>query len=128
VNKLNASARILLIEDDVALGTVTSEVLKHLGHDVHWSPSVSEAFASLSGGQQFAAVLLDLGLGPDDGVSLVLDLRAGGYRLPPLLVFSAQPIDVLRRAADTTGAVAVLQKPCSASELDNALQRALRAH
>ncbi len=120
-----SNARVLLIEDDPALGAVTTEVLTHLGHDVAWSTSAEAAFVSLARDHAFDAVLLDLGLGGSDGVSLVNSLRSKGYELPPLLVFSAQPIDALRRAAKATGAVGILQKPCSATQLADALERAL---
>jgi DNA-binding response OmpR family regulator len=118
-------AHVLLIEDDPALGAVTTEVLTQLGHDVAWSSSADAAFSSLSRDHEFTAILLDLGLGEYDGVMLVKALRERGCDLPPLLVFSAQPIDALRRAAQATGAVGILQKPCTAHELAAALQRVL---
>lgn len=116
---------ILLVEDDVALGLVTSEVLKQLGHAVDWRTSANDAFDTLSGENHFDAVLLDLGLGNNDGVSLVDTLRKRGFELPPLLIFSAQPVDVLRLAAQATGAAGILQKPCTAVELDAAIVRAI---
>lgn len=112
---------ILLVEDDEPLGFVTSEVLKQLGHDVDWRVSANEAFDSLSRENHFDAVLLDLGLGTDDGVSLIDALRKRGVALPPLLIFSAQPVDALRFAARATGAAAILQKPCTAVQMDAAI-------
>jgi DNA-binding response OmpR family regulator len=126
MNSDRSNSHILLIEDDPALGAVTTEVLKHLGHEVDWMVSANEAFVSLSQEHDFDAVLLDLGLGADDGATLVNALRKYGHALPPLVVFSAQPLDALRRAAGITGALAILQKPCSASDLDEALRRVLR--
>ena len=122
----DSNANILLIEDDPALGVITTEVLAQLGHEVAWSTSANAAFVSLSGDHAFDAVLLDLGLGENDGVTLVKVLRERGCSLPPLLVFSAQPIDVLRSAARATGAVGILQKPCTMTQLADALQLALQ--
>lgn len=119
------SRSILLVEDDVPLGLVTSEVLKQLGHDVNWAVSANEAFDTLIGEGHFDAVLLDLGLGSDDGVALIDSLRERGCDLPPLLIFSAQPVETLRLAARATGAAAILQKPCTASEMDAAIVRAV---
>lgn len=113
--------RVLLVEDNVPLGLVTSEVLKQLGHDVDWRVSADEAFDTLSHANQFDAILLDLGLGADDGVSLIGALRQRGFALPPILIFSAQPVDALRFAARATGATAILQKPCTAVQLDAAI-------
>jgi len=124
--KLNAKKwRVLLIEDDPALGVVTCDVLRCLGLNVDWAISANNAFASLAHQHDFDAVLLDLGLGVTDGVSLINVLRAAGHRLPPLLVLSAQPPEALHRAATITGAVAILPKPCSAGDLNRALTRVL---
>lgn len=127
MNLHQISRSILLVEDDVPLGLVTSEVLKHLGHDVDWAISANQALDTLSGEMHFDAMLLDLGLGlgDDDGVSLVDTLRERGCVVPPLLIFSAQPVDVLRVAARTIGAAAILQKPCTATELDAAIAHAI---
>jgi two-component system, OmpR family, KDP operon response regulator KdpE len=126
IDNPETNARVLLIEDDPALGAVTTEVLTQLGHEVAWSTSARAAFTSLAHNHSFDAVLLDLGLGESDGVTLVTLLRNQGHELPPLLVFSAQPIDVLKRAARATGAVGILQKPCSATQLAAALERAMQ--
>ncbi len=119
------SAHVLLIEDDPALGAVTTEVLKHLGHEVVWAVSANDGFACLAQNHCFDAVFLDLGLGASDGVSLVKSLREQGCAIPPVLIFSAQPIDALLRAARTIGAATILHKPCTINELATALQRAL---
>jgi two-component system response regulator QseB len=117
--------RVLLIEDDPALGAATCDVLRHLGLNVDWVVSANDAFASLAHEHDFDAVLLDLGLGSSDGVSLIKALKEDGHRLPPLLVLSARPSEALQRAARITGAVAILAKPCSADDLNRALQRVL---
>lgn len=124
----NANAkkwRVLLIEDDPAQGVATCDVLRYLGLDVDWAVSADDAFASLAHQHDFDAVLLDLCLGVTDGVSLISALRGAGHRLPPLLVLSAQPLEALHRAAMITGAVAILQKPCSAVDLNRVLNRVL---
>ena len=108
---MNANAkkwRVLLIEDDRALGAATCDVLRHLGLNVDWAVSANDAFASLAHEHDFDAVLLDLGLGVTDGVALINELKEAGHRLPPLLVLSAQPPEALHRAAGITGAVAIL--------------------
>ena len=119
-------AHVLLIEDDPALGAVTTEVLTHLGHDVAWLHSADAAFASLSQDHHFDVVVLDLGLGANDGVTLIKTLREQGRVVPPVLVFSAQPVDVLRQAAGAIGAAAIVQKPCTSRELADALKKTLR--
>jgi two-component system response regulator QseB len=127
---MNANARkwrVLLIEDDPALAAVTCDVLRYLGLNVDWAVSANDAYASLAHEHDFDAVLLDLGLGISDGVSLINELKEAGHRLPPLLVLSAQPLEALRSAARITGAVAILAKPCSVDDLDRALKHVLSA-
>ena len=122
----NFHARVLLVEDDPGLGMATSEVLKHLGHDVAWEVSANDAYTALSQPHRFEAVVLDLGLGDSDGVTLVGALRARGHILPPILVLSAWPADAMRQAVSAIGAAMGLQKPCSMGELDAALRRTHR--
>ena len=123
----HAPIHVLLIEDDPELGAVTTEILKHLGYEMVWSASAGDGFQSLANSHRFDAVLLDLGLGSDNGVELIASLRERGRALPPLLIFSAQPIDALQQAANEIGAAAILQKPCAAADLVRALERVVRA-
>jgi DNA-binding response OmpR family regulator len=122
-----ANFRLLLIEDDPALGMVTVEVLNQLGYDVEWSASSDEAQTALSQRGHFNAMILDLGLGQENGVSLVAAMHANGYEVPPIIIFSAQPPDALIRAAAETCAVGILQKPCSVQQLETRLNAVLHA-
>ncbi|HEX6834704.1 MAG TPA: response regulator [Rudaea sp.] len=121
------NARVLLVEDDPALGMVTVEVLHQLGYRVDWSSSADEAQSALARDESFDVMILDLGLGQSHGVELIDAIRTHGYRIPPIVIFSAQPVDSLRHAAVATAAVAILQKPCSASQLEHRVQTALRS-
>ena len=72
-----------------------------------------------------AIVLLDLQLGQQRGESLIEDLRREGTRLPPLLIFSAQPMNELRHAATMISAAGILQKPCDAAAINHAIETAV---
>jgi CheY-like chemotaxis protein len=121
------TASVLLIEDDPALGMVTVEVLHELGYNVSWSVSSSDAQALFEAGRRFDAMILDLRLGQEHGVDLVDAIHADGYQVPPIIIFSAEPFDALAQAAHATAAVGILQKPCTATALENRLQKALHA-
>lgn len=118
---------VLLIEDDPTLGLVTVEVLHELGYRVSWSVSAGQARALLRADRRFDAIILDLRLGQEHGIDLIGAVRADGYELPPIIIFSAEPADTLRRAARATCAVGILQKPCSATQLESRLHAALDA-
>ena len=114
---------ILLIEDDHDLGQSTSEILK-LGHTVEWVTSADGAFKSLSR-HQFDVAIVDLTLGADSAVTMIKSLQRFGKPLPPLIIFSAQPISTIRDAVQETGAAIALQKPCSAAVIEDAIDFAV---
>lgn len=117
------SRNILLIEDDHDLGQSTSEILK-LGHKVEWVTSADAAFKSLSR-NQFDVAIVDLSLGPDSAVTMIKALQRFGRPLPPLIIFSAQPISMIRDAVQETGAAIALQKPCSTTVIQEAIDFAV---
>ena len=119
---------ILLIDDDPILGPVTIELLQVLGHRADWVESYERGFDTLSRPHDITLVLLDLQLGPQRGEDLVRALRERGIDIPPVVVFSAQPMSELRHAADVTRASAILQKPCGAKAIDHAIATAVSAY
>jgi two-component system OmpR family response regulator len=116
---------ILLVEDDVALGEITAELLATEGYAVKIAPTLGHALDDLSQPHQYCAVLLDLQLGRERGDALVRQLRRNGKALPPVVIFSAQPISELRDTAAEIGAVAFLQKPCRIAQIMGAINRAI---
>lgn len=121
------TAAVLLIDDDPVLGPVTVELLHALGHDATWVDTYERGFDTLRQPHQITIVLLDLQLGPQRGEALIGDLRRSGAPLPPLLIFSAQPMTELRNAATLIDAAGILQKPCDAMAINTAIHTALRA-
>lgn len=116
---------ILIIDDDPILGPVTVELLHTLGHRAMWVDTYERGFDALRHPEDIAIVLLDLQLGTQRGESLIADLRREGADLPPLLIFSAQPMTELRRAADMICAAGILQKPCDAAAINHAIEVAV---
>jgi len=116
---------ILLVEDDHALGEVTAELLTTEGYAVKIAPTFEVALGDLSEPHEYCAVLLDLQLGRERGDALVRQLRRKGKTLPPVVIFSAQPISELKDAAAEIGAVAFLQKPCRIAQIMSAISRAI---
>jgi DNA-binding response OmpR family regulator len=116
---------VLVIDDDPILGPVTVELLHALGYRARWVDTYERGLDELRNSRDIAVVLLDLQLGHQRGEALVEDLRREGAALPPLLIFSAQPMNELRRAASMISAAGILQKPCDAAAINHAIEAAV---
>jgi DNA-binding response OmpR family regulator len=77
--------RILLVEDDELLGDGLAAGLRHCGYNVDWLRDGESARTALST-EEYAALVLDLGLPRLDGMSLLRGLRAAGDAIPVLIL------------------------------------------
>lgn len=119
------SWRILLVEDDPALGPVTMEVLTSCGHHVLLANTFEAAYNYLRRQHAFQAILLDLQLGLQRGEDLILRLRAERFELPRIVILSAQPLSEISAAKAKIGAHSHAQKPASATQINQALDLAM---
>lgn len=115
---------ILYAEDNVACGSAIADLLDMLGYSVRWCASGRALYAALVARTPADVLLLDLGLGDEDGVDLVARARAAGVAVPPIVVFSARSQDRVERAAASLRAVGVLRKPSTSAEMIEVLERA----
>jgi DNA-binding NtrC family response regulator len=118
------AAVVLLIDDDPALGQATIDILAARGHSALLALSNEDAFHLLTAANRIDVLILDLQMGAARGESLIEDLHRAGQKVPAVIVHSAQPMPELVRAAKTVGAEVVLQKPCSAQRLMEAIELA----
>lgn len=116
--------RVLLIEDDelIAHGILAGLRAHHLTVDAVSSAAMAEAALSTV---QWDIVILDLGLPDEDGMGLLLRLRARGTALP-VLVLTARDAVEARVAGLRAGADDYLLKPFDLSELVARLHALLR--
>lgn len=77
--------RLLLVEDNERLLGLTRQALEAAGFDVDTAATAADALA-LTAELSYAAIILDLGLPDADGLFVVKRLRAGGQRLPILIL------------------------------------------
>jgi len=79
--------RVLLVEDDPALGSAVRDYLARDGHAVDWVERAGTARACLPG--NYAAIVLDLGLPDGDGLALLPDIRRQAEP-PAVLILTAR--------------------------------------
>lgn len=116
--------RLLLIEDDVALGEGIHQALSREGYTVDWvKDGTSALHALLSEG--FDLAILDLGLPKLDGLTVLKRLRDSGSALP-VLILTARDATEDRIAGLDAGADDYLIKPFDLSELKARLRALLR--
>lgn len=109
--------RILYAEDDRTCGVAISSLLELLGHDIEWFDSGAALYDALAAGPAAQVLLLDLGLGDEDGVLLIERARAAALEIPPIVVFSARSQAQIEHAALQLGAVGILRKPCTSAQM-----------
>jgi signal transduction histidine kinase/ActR/RegA family two-component response regulator len=80
------SARILLVDDEEIVRTVTADMLRDIGYDVVEFGSGSQALAALRGGLEADALVSDYLMPGMTGAALVEELRQNRIRLPALLI------------------------------------------
>ena len=117
-------AKILLAEDDPASGRFLSTAMEALGCRV---VCLADGLAALHAAtsQRFDLLVLDRRLPQLDGVSLLLQLRdhvGAASRMAPAIATSAEWDDVQRQAMRGAGFAGMLQKPCTASQLQHMLE------
>ncbi|QGW76895.1 response regulator [Pseudomonas alkylphenolica] len=116
--------RLLLIEDDVALGEGIHQALGREGYTVDWLQDGSSALHSLLS-ETFDLAVLDLGLPRLDGLEVLRRLRQSGSALP-VLILTARDATEDRIAGLDAGADDYLVKPFDLNELKARLRALLR--
>lgn len=108
-------AKILLVEDDDALGYVIADNLKQHGFEVLWSKDGADAFDTFSK-NHFDICLLDVMLPMKDGFSLAEDIRKSNQQIP-ILMLTARSMQEDRINGFRKGADDYIIKPFSMEEL-----------
>jgi two-component system OmpR family response regulator len=106
--------RILLVEDDPALGSAVRDYLKRDSHVVDWVDRLGAARACLP--ETYEVVVLDLGLPDGDGLSLLPAVRKGADA-PAVLILTARDRLSDRVRGLDAGADDYLVKPFDLPEL-----------
>lgn len=116
--------KILVVEDDTAIGSLLLRGLSAEGLAVDWLTSARTARAPLLAGAHDAAIL-DLGLPDGDGLDLCREVRTAGSEIPILMLTARTGIDD-KLDGFRCGADDYLTKPFSFAELLARLNAMLR--
>jgi two-component system response regulator QseB len=116
--------RILLAEDDRALGQALTDGLRHIGHVVDWIEDGRHAAQALAG-TRYAAAVLDWNLPRMSGIEVVQGLRRRGDHTPVLLLTARDALDDRVRGLDS-GADDYVVKPVHLDELAARVRALLR--
>jgi len=116
---------ILIVDDEVGIRELLSEILQDEGYRVALAENASEARAYRQR-QQPAMVLLDIWMPDTDGVTLLREWGAAGLLTMPVIMMSGH--GTIETAVDATkiGAFDFLEKPIGLSKLLSTIARALK--
>jgi two-component system, OmpR family, response regulator TctD len=106
--------RLLVIEDDEALGFAVSNCLRQDGYAVDWERD-GEVADDILRYQTYDVIVLDIGLPGRDGISILKELRARNDKTPVLVLTARSAIDDRIDALDL-GADDYLAKPFDVRE------------
>lgn len=118
--------RLLLVEDDAMLGEALVVALEDADYRVDWVNNTASARSAIHS-SQYQALLLDLGLPGQDGLSLLTELRFSQQHLP-VIILTARDDLVTRVQGLDLGADDYLVKPFNMSELLARLRAVIRRY
>lgn len=116
--------RVLLVEDDLLLGDGMQKSLGHLGFTVDWLRDGKQAKHALAS-EEYAAVVLDLGLPQLDGLAVLHSAREAGLRAP-VLILTARDTKPDKLKGFSLGADDYVVKPVDMEELAARLHALIR--
>jgi two-component system response regulator MprA len=116
--------RVLIIDDDRALRDALRRALTLAGYEVDTATDGERGLARIADAPP-DAVLLDIGLPGVDGLEVCRRLRAGGDRVPVLLLTARDAVDDRIDGLDA-GADDYLSKPFDVGELEARVRALLR--
>ena len=120
-----SSPRVLLVEDERAVGAALTECLEQIGCTVIAAPDLNSATASArDDAQVFDVAILDLGLPDGNGLELVEALRSRPIPCVSLVLTGHEELEWARRAA-AAGVAGFLRKPVSARKLSSEVAKAI---
>jgi len=119
-------AQILVVDDEVGIRELLSEILADEGHQVALAESAGEA-RRLRERARPDLVLLDIWMPDTDGITLLKEWAASGQLTMPVVMMSGHATIETAVEATRIGALDFLEKPIALQRLLATVKRALRS-
>ena len=119
------STDILIVDDEVGIRELLSEILQDEGYRVSLAENATEA-RTYRAKQQPALVLLDIWMPDTDGVTLLREWAASGQLTMPVVMMSGHGTIETAVEATKIGAFDFLEKPVGLQKLLGTVARALK--
>jgi FixJ family two-component response regulator len=118
-------AKILVVDDEVGIRELLSEILRDEGHDVQLAENAAAARAARNAARP-DLVLLDIWMPDTDGITLLKEWSAAGQLNMPVVMMSGHGTIDTAVEATRIGAQDFLEKPIALQKLLAAVKRALQ--
>ncbi len=118
-------AKILIVDDEIGIRELLSEILRDEGHDVLLAENAGAARAVRNAGRP-DMVLLDIWMPDTDGITLLKEWAANGQLNMPVVMMSGHGTIDTAVEATRIGAIDYLEKPIALQKLLAAVKRGLQ--
>ncbi len=116
--------RILVVEDNAAIGEFATQLLSDLGYRTEWAANAADALERLEGGADFDVVFSDVVMPGIGGVELARIIKRRWPDTPVILTSGYSHV----LATDAHHGFPLLHKPYSVEELSHILRQATAIH
>ncbi|MFN4119961.1 response regulator [Acidovorax sp.] len=117
-------ANILVVDDELGIRDLLSEILNDEGHSVDLAENATQARAARTG-NSYDLVLLDIWMPDTDGVSLLKEWATAGTLTMPVIMMSGHATIDTAVEATRIGAFSFLEKPITMQKLLKAVEQGL---
>lgn len=117
-------ANILVVDDELGIRDLLSEILNDEGHQVELAENAAQARAA-RGRTKPDLVLLDIWMPDTDGVTLLKEWSSSGLLTMPVIMMSGHATIDTAVEATKIGAMAFLEKPITLQKLLKAVEQGL---
>ena len=118
-------AKILIVDDEIGIRELLSEILRDEGHDILLAENASAARAARNAVRP-DMVLLDIWMPDTDGITLLKEWAANGQLNMPVVMMSGHGTIDTAVEATRIGAIDYLEKPIALQKLLAAVKRGLQ--